>query len=172
MVRSCPYALSSGTLPHGVYLHQATHDHVLQFINSELGKTLQKYAPALQRELFEKGGLILFDGLDEVPEADQRREQIKQAVEDFATTFPLCRVLVTSRTYAYQKQDWRLPSFDKAVLAPFTEGQICRFVDRWYPHFVVLHGLDKESPEMQANCSNRRYSVMPTYGPLLNAHCS
>jgi len=76
------------------------------FVAAELQEaTLTDYAPALYAELQERGGLLLLDGLDEVPEAERRRQQLKQAVEDFIACFPKCRVLVTSRTYAYQQQE-------------------------------------------------------------------
>ena len=42
---------------------------------------------------------------------DAHKTQIKQAVEEFAAAHPLCRILVTSRTYAYQKQAFRLTGF-------------------------------------------------------------
>ena len=128
----------------------ATAGHVLQFIEKELGEALQDYAPVLRNELLYEGGLVMFDGLDEVPEADRRREQIKQAVEEFAATFKKCRILVTSRTYAYQNQDWRLRSFSEAVLAPFSEGQIRRYVDRWYHHYSVLQGMQADEAEGNA----------------------
>ena len=114
----------------------ATAEHLWQHIAATL--TPPEFAPHLRRILLEEGGLVLLDGLDEVPEAEQRRAQIKQAVEDFAGAFPRCRLLVTSRTYAYQKQDWRLESFAEAVLAPFHTGQIRRFVTRWYDHIGAL----------------------------------
>ena len=85
-------------------------------------ETLRPFEPSLRQQLLRTGGLLLLDGLDEVPEADQRRVQVKTAVEQFAAAFPKVRVLVTSRTYAYQRQDWKLRGFSEAVLAPFWRG--------------------------------------------------
>ncbi|MBM3190027.1 MAG: NACHT domain-containing protein, partial [Chloroflexi bacterium] len=130
---------------------RATADHLWRFIVAELAAVaLDDYAAHLRRELMEKGGLIFFDGLDEVPEAHHRREQIKQVIEECAATFPRCRVLVTSRTYAYQKQDWRLANFTEAILAPFSAGQIRRFVDRWYAHTAPLRG---QHPDDARGCA-------------------
>jgi hypothetical protein len=74
-----------------------------------MAKAGNSFPPFLRKELLKKGGLILLDGLDEVPEASRRRQQLKEAVEDFFATFQNCRVLVTSRIYAYQKPDFRYP---------------------------------------------------------------
>ncbi|MCP4657723.1 MAG: SUMF1/EgtB/PvdO family nonheme iron enzyme, partial [bacterium] len=118
---------------------RAAAQDLWNFIAGELAEaSLGDYASGLRKELLERGGLILLDGLDEVPEAEKRREQIKQAVEDFVQSFGRCRVLLTSRIYAYQNQDWRLPDFAEAVLAPFSDGQIRRFVARWYDHCAAL----------------------------------
>ncbi len=130
---------------------EGTAKHLWQFIESELqSATLEKYAPFLQRELREKGGILLLDGLDEVPEAEHRRVQIKDAVTDFASGFPLCRILVTSRTYAYQKQDWRLYEFPETVLAPFTPAQIAVFVEHWYDEAAVKRGMDPDDARGRA----------------------
>jgi predicted NACHT family NTPase len=129
----------------------ATAKHLWDFIAATLEEaTLGEYADHLQQELREQGGLLLLDGLDEVPGADQRRRQIKEAVEDFANTYRNCRILVTSRTYAYQKQGWRLPGFRETVLAPFSPGQIRRFVDRWYSHIAALRGLHPDDAQGRA----------------------
>jgi formylglycine-generating enzyme required for sulfatase activity len=123
----------------------ATAKHLWAFIVTELDQaSLGEYAKPLAQTLSQEGGLLLLDGLDEVPDARYRREQIKQAVTDFAAVFPRCRILVTSRTYAYQQQAWRLPGFAEAVLAPFGEGQIRRFVDRWYVHIASKRGIHPE----------------------------
>jgi len=130
---------------------RATADHLWRFIvNGLKAAALGDYAQPLRRELLELGGLLLLDGLDEVPEAEHRREQIKQSVEDFAAVFPRCRVLVTSRTYAYQKQDWRLPGFAETALAPFSPGQIRRFVERWYAHIAALRSMHPDDAQGRA----------------------
>ena len=130
---------------------RATVKHLWNFICAELQEAaLGDFEKPLHKELLGQGGLLLLDGLDEVPEAEQRRAQIKQCVEDFARTFPKCRILVTSRTYAYQKQDWRLAGFAEAVLAPFSRGQIVQFVQRWYDHIAALRNLNPQDAQGKA----------------------
>jgi formylglycine-generating enzyme required for sulfatase activity len=130
---------------------RATAQNLGKFIANEINESaLGEYGESLVWELFKTGGLLLLDGLDEVPRAEHRREQIKQAIQDFAGTFVRCRILVTSRTYAYQQQAWRLRDFEEAVLAPFGPGQIRRFVDRWYAHISELRGLHLEEAQGRA----------------------
>jgi len=120
----------------------ANAETVWNFLRGRLRQAaLGEFAPYLRQELHERGGLVLLDGLDEVPDALNRRGQIKQAVQDFAATFSRCRFLVTSRTYAYQRQDWKLDGFAEVHLLPFTPGQIDGFVDAWYAHMVGLERL-------------------------------
>jgi formylglycine-generating enzyme required for sulfatase activity len=134
----------------------ATADHLWQFIVTELSAAaLADFAPYLRKELLESGGLLLLDGLDEVPEAQLRRLQIKQAIEDFAATFPRCRILVTSRTYAYQKQGWSLSGFEAAELAPFSREQINTFVDRWYAHIAALRNINRADVRGRAELLKR-----------------
>jgi len=86
--------------------------------------------------------MILLDGLDEVPSAELQRSQIKQAVDDFTAAFPKCRIILTSRIYAYQNQNWRLGDFTDIVLAPFNKIQICELVDRYYKHIADVSRMD------------------------------
>ena len=131
-------------------VERVSGDTLWAFIVAELGQTLAEYAPHLKAELLERGGLILLDGLDEVPDAHRRREQVKRAVQGFAADFPRCRFLVTSRTYAYQRQDWKLERFMEVVLSPFTPAQIARFVDGWYAHVGAVRGLIAEDAQGRA----------------------
>ena len=113
-------------------------DALWHFIVKQLPELLQRHADDLQAELLGKGGLILLDGLDEVPDALRRREQVKQAIQEFAGVYRNCRFLVTSRTYAYQRQDWKLNGFAERELLPFTPR-----ADRTlHRHLVRAHGQD------------------------------
>ena len=102
------------------------------FIEAELGDTVRAFGPYLKRILREQGGLILLDGLDEAPDTLQQRTRIKKIVQDFGLDFPRCRLLITTRTYAYQQQDWKLEGFSEATLSPFTSEQISAFIDGLY----------------------------------------
>ena len=141
----------------------ASAEHLWNFIAGELqSASLKEYSPILRQILLKQGGLILLDGLDEVPEADLRRNQLKQVVEDFLLTFSRCRIVVTSRIYAYQEQNWKLiyldeisdeensektnlieRAFKTSVLTPFTQYQIHQFIEHWYKHFAEKRGMER-----------------------------
>lgn len=108
---------------------------------------LAAFFPHLAEELLERGGLILLDGLDEVPDAQQRRVRIKRAVECFASTYQGCRYLATSRTYAYRNQDWKLHGFAEAQLLPFQPWQIEAFITAWYAQMMALQRLTEAEAE-------------------------
>jgi len=122
------------------------------FIVRELEATgaLAGFGEPLREIFVRSGGLVLVDGLDEVPDAGNRREQIKQAVVDFATSFPKCRMVLTSRTYAWENQDWALPGFRAVRLAPFSRPQVDFFVDRWHDHVAAVRGRNPEQARGRA----------------------
>lgn len=90
------------------------------------------WAPSLGR-LLKDGGVFLLDGLDEVPEAECRREVVLGAIRALAATLPdAARLLVTARPYAYADKKWHLAGFPILALAPFSPEQVERFIERWY----------------------------------------
>ena len=130
---------------------KGTAQHLWSFICDELDRSaLGGFKQALYKELLDEQCVLLLDGLDEVPEGNKRRRQIKDVIEDFAKTFYKCRILVTSRTYAYQNQEWQLQDFDDSVLASFNKGQIRHFVDRWYTHIATIRGIGSEDAKGRA----------------------
>lgn len=119
-------------------------DALLGEIAARLGQAAaQRLLPFLQAQVMESGGLFLLDGLDEVPEADRRRQCLLQAIQDLAGNLPeKSRVLLTARPYAYADPKWRLPKFGLLALAPFDEGQVLRFVNRFYQAVRSVMGWD------------------------------
>ena len=85
-----------------------------------------------------------------MPDSQNRRVQVKQAVKGFVDDFPKCRVLATSRTYAYQKQEWKLDGFAEAVLSPFSPKQVSHFVEKWYEHIAVVRNLNSDEAKGRA----------------------
>ncbi|NJL27939.1 MAG: SUMF1/EgtB/PvdO family nonheme iron enzyme [Thermoanaerobaculia bacterium] len=123
---------------------EAAAAHLWSFLEAELrAAALGDFAPVLEQTLRLGRALVLLDGLDEVPEAEGRRDQLLQAIDDFAATFGKCRFLVTCRTYAYREQKWRLPGFGVVVLAALSEAQVRCFVDRWYAHVAEVEHRDR-----------------------------
>lgn len=70
--------------------------------------------------------ILLLDGLDEVPHADdrRRRQQIKAWVLTLQQTYPLLRMIVTSRPSAYHAEDWTLVGFGHTYLQPLGLEQL------------------------------------------------
>lgn len=124
-----------------------------QFISHELAKpaatnrNLAAYVSHLQQQLQEQGGMLLLDGLDEVPDAHAWREQLRQEILNFAADFRQVRILVTGRPYAYDKPEWQLPGFERVELLDFNEAQMFAYVDRRY---ALMAGSDSGLDQAQA----------------------
>jgi formylglycine-generating enzyme required for sulfatase activity len=93
----------------------------------------------LEAVLVEHGGLLLLDGLDEVPS-----DSVAQAlgdVLDAGRRFPKAQLIVTCRSYDYYLPDppRQLPAeFTKWRLLPFTLDDMLSYVDRWYEALGAL----------------------------------
>jgi formylglycine-generating enzyme required for sulfatase activity len=104
-------------------------------LTAQLGAgAADRLLPHLQSRLLKEGGCILLDGLDEVPEAHQRRQVLLEAISAWVGLLPArsSRFLITARPYAYADKRWHLKDFDIIALAPFSAEQAQRFIDRWY----------------------------------------
>ena len=106
--------------------------------------------PYLQRRLAQSGGLILLDGLDEVPDAGQRRKCLIQAVQSWVDSLPKCRFLLTARPYAYADPKWQLPEFETLALAAFNSQQVDDFIRRWYAAVRPSQGWLEEEAQRRA----------------------
>ncbi|MEM9556870.1 MAG: SUMF1/EgtB/PvdO family nonheme iron enzyme [Acidobacteriota bacterium] len=97
----------------------------------------------------ERGALVVFDGLDEVPAADAVREGLEQVIVAVAGLYPKCRLLLTSRPHAYRADRGVLheAGFVAETLAPFSWEKIQRFVREAYAAFAQRNRLAEDGVE-------------------------
>ncbi|MET9410702.1 NACHT domain-containing protein [Streptomyces sp. NPDC002935] len=75
-------------------------------------------------------GLLLVDGLDEIPERD--RERTRRWLRELLDAYPGNQWLVTSRPSAV-REDWLAPDgFAELVLSPMTGDDVAAFIRRWH----------------------------------------
>lgn len=99
---------------------------------------LRGFGEPLLKDLETQGGLVIFDGLDEV--AGAQRTRVKQALQEFADLYPRCRILVTCRVHSYRQDSaWQLNWAAEHTLADFDQNQIEHFIDAWYHALAVLN---------------------------------
>jgi formylglycine-generating enzyme required for sulfatase activity len=98
-------------------------------------------AAAVHEELESGRMILLVDGLDEVAATDARIRVVR-AVSDFADLYPTCRIVVTSRTRAYEgdyNKKWQLPGWPSVTLADWEYAQMRAFIEAWYAATGSLH---------------------------------
>ncbi len=110
----------------------------------------------LKQKLIDEGGIIFFDGLDEVSETDEakKRTLIREAIVAFAEPLEHCQVIVTCREYAYKEADrWCLPKkqFPVVELALFNLDQIRQFAQTWYQVVGPQKGWDPVKCQAEAD---------------------
>jgi HEAT repeats/NACHT domain len=98
-----------------------------------LGKTEGYHLEQLELDkcLQQEPTVVLFDGLDEVFDPGERK-RIAGEIAGFAATYPLARVVVTSRPVGYLEGPLRGAGFRHFALQDFDQEQIRSFVRSWY----------------------------------------
>ncbi|MDY7095577.1 MAG: SUMF1/EgtB/PvdO family nonheme iron enzyme [Acidobacteriota bacterium] len=118
-------------------------------------RLLEQSVPGLERDrllerLEDEDTLVILDGLDEVPAAEEaeedRRRKLVAAVESLAVAHP-CRLLVTCRVKPYEDPAYQLESFIDVTLAPLDDERIRTFVHRWYEELARIGRLQPEDAE-------------------------
>ncbi|MFJ7155063.1 NACHT domain-containing protein [Streptomyces sp. NPDC101118] len=82
------------------------------------------------RVLTQRRGLVLVDGIDEIPEADRIRAH--EWLADLVGQYPGNRWLVTSRPSAVREEWLGDQSFSELTLAPMSPADVAAFVQRWH----------------------------------------
>jgi hypothetical protein len=141
-----------------------------QDIARRLGsKVAERLFPVLQQRLLDpkQGGLVLLDGLDEVPESGALREVLLAAVRRLADGLPArSRVLLTARPYAYADPKWHLPGFAELALAPFDGDQVTHFIAHWYRAVRPVMGWDQATAEQRGHALRQAIEERAYLGDL------
>ena len=119
---------------------RGTASQVKAFIRQQMDarEALRGFGEPLLKELETQGGLVIFDGLDEV--AGAQRTRVKQALQEFADLYPRCRILVTCRVHSYRQDSaWQLNWAAEHTLADFNQDQIEHFLDAWYHALATVN---------------------------------
>ncbi|GGL06646.1 ATP-binding protein [Streptomyces flaveus] len=86
-------------------------------------------------------GLLLVDGLDEIPEPD--RERTRRWLRDLIDAYPGNQWLVTSRPSAV-REDWlAADGFTELALSPMSPTDVAAFIERWH----TAARIDAPDPE-------------------------
>jgi formylglycine-generating enzyme required for sulfatase activity len=134
-------------------LPSSRHDEVLagvvrdQILADLSGLDSSGFAEGLLDVLNANCCLLVFDGLDEVPQ--ELRGLVRQAVVAAVNRYNPPRVIVTCRQRSYV-EDAILSGFDAFTLAPFDASQIENFAHAWYHAQQDLGRVDAVQAEHKA----------------------
>ncbi len=132
-----------------------TAEHLWKYIeNALLGEELKEYARDLRNELEEGYGLLILDGLDEVPyderKLKERQTQLSGLAQSLQTRFGGSRIIVTSRPNAYE--GWNLPGFEAIRISEFEDEHRQELAERLYR----ASGLREEEAQAKAEALNEQ----------------
>jgi predicted NACHT family NTPase len=111
---------------HAGALVDAVRDQMLADL---VGLEVQRFAEDLREALHAQRCLLVFDGLDEVPQI--LRGPVRCAIVAAINRYRPPRVIVTCRARTYLGEAV-LPGFTTFTLAPFDRPQIATFAQAWY----------------------------------------
>jgi HEAT repeat protein/energy-coupling factor transporter ATP-binding protein EcfA2 len=116
MIVGAPGAGKTTLLKYLALKYGAEHVTLREFVHS--GRSLRDY----------KEFVLLLDGLDELTPKENRAQALGE-IHRFVEQYPLCRVVVTSRTAVSPEQ---LRGFSRLELLEFDGQQIEQFIDNWF----------------------------------------
>ncbi len=134
----------------------------------EIGRHIADEMPAgwVQRHLREGRGVLLVDGLDEVP--DDRRREVRDWLRELVVAFPRARFVVTTRPAAVASAWLHGEGFTEVRLQPMTRRDVRTFVTRWHSAFPG-ETLDDERDTLLAAIGTRSALRRLAENPLLCA---
>ncbi|VVB97418.1 Uncharacterised protein [uncultured archaeon] len=123
----------------------------LDFLGKTKGLGLTK--KALDNYLKNDGkAIVIFDGLDEIFDPDQR-ENIKKQMVGLIIDYPNARIIVTSRMVGYTRNILANAGFSHYKLQDFRKPQIDAFIDKWYSIALINNPDEARARKKRINRS-------------------
>ena len=113
--------------------HQETACSILDYIVEKSNSMYQIIPPAgaIEYLLLKGRAIVIFDGLDELLESNQRQEMTRK-IEAFCNLYPAIPVVVTSRKVGYQQAPLDPERFSGATIATFNSEQVEEYTRNWF----------------------------------------
>ncbi|MEW2508134.1 NACHT domain-containing protein [Amycolatopsis sp. NPDC047767] len=123
----------------------------------EVGRHMADEMPKgwVHEQLREGRGVVLIDGIDEVPE--QRRADVHEWLLQLVETFPRAHYVVTTRPAAVPPAWLGSEGFLEVSLQPMTPADVRTFVERW-------HNAMPADPEALIDLDERQRSLFTALG--------
>ena len=151
------------------FLPKAMQSEILTLVGEQYAKAVWN---ALEMPLLDHG-VILLDGLDEVPLVGGLRASLLDAVDDLLVRLGEdARVVITSRPYVFEKEEYWPKGFEGLELVSMSNDQIERFLKHWY---VLMRGnrnwsedvATDKAAELFNQILDREYLIDPARSPLI-----
>jgi NACHT conflict system protein/NACHT domain-containing protein len=142
----------NGSVPFPIRLRRFARDPLPRpeqfLLHSWSMKSSQMPEGWVHRKLSQGVGLVLLDGVDEVP-ANRRRE-VHAWLRELVMTFPAVRIVVTARPAAIDEKWLHEERFSVVTLNPMDADDIRRFIERWHVAAERAHSLPCDHAELPA----------------------
>ncbi len=128
---------------------QVLSDAILEKVVADITASKAGDSIPILQEAFENGKILLvFDGLDEVPQ--DLRGRVRQAVGALIQLQKIERVIITSRSRSYTGQAV-FQNFQSVTIAPFNDKKISGFAHAWYNERYHLGRINAAESKKRAD---------------------
>lgn len=169
-LRSAAWLGKQKSLGADALLLHAMEDNVTALVGEETGKTTWE---ALKPTLLERG-IILLDGVDEVPEASGLRAQMLEAIDWLVKDMgEQARLIVTSRPYVFERENaYSMESSPCLELQAMQNHQVEQFINNWYlllrdARDYTPDAAEKEASQLFADLLDREDLLDFARSPLM-----
>lgn len=112
----------------------------------EISSALRRPPPNFVADTLREGhAILMFDGVDEVPEGAPR-ERVLREIGQYAKAYPKCPIIIATRPNAFDpKAVDGLEDFERYVIDDLSPTQQALFIDRWHEARADVAGPDSRT---------------------------